>query len=124
MKPMPLVIVRWIARLSSVASLAMLALFLTDSPQGLLHLSEREAALFVFFPAGVAVGMILGWWRELPGGLVTLGSLAMFYVVHFAQVQHVPAGSWFAIFASPGLAFLLAGLMRQNSAKNARLAGM
>lgn len=111
--PAPLLVVRWLARIASVASLAMLALFATsggNSP------TLGELLLIAFFPVGVAIGMIVAWWREVLGGGITLGSLAVFYLILLIQSGHVPTTAWFGIFASPGVLFLLCGVLASRRA--------
>jgi hypothetical protein len=46
-----------------------------------LRITAASAALFLLFPVGVVAGLAVAWWRELAGGLVTLGSLTVFYVL-------------------------------------------
>lgn len=106
--PAPLLIVRWIARIASVASLAMLALFATSGGN---FPTLGEWLLIAFFPVGVALGMILAWWREILGGGITVGSLVIFYLLMAAQSGKVPTTPWFLVFASPGIALLICGLI-------------
>ena len=67
-----------------------------------------EAVGFAFFPVGILVGMALAWRYELVGGLVTVGSLAAFYIWHLAVSGDLATGPYFLIFAFPGILFLLA----------------
>ena len=102
-------ILKWTARISSVFSLALLAMFLFGEPGAP---TPGEWVALAFFPGGVALGMIAGWSRELIGGAVAVGSLAAFYVVMFALRGQAPAGPYFALFAAPGFLFLAAGALR------------
>lgn len=105
-------IVRWVARILAVVSVGLvLALVVAESP-GPLNRGARDAVLFVFFPLGVCVGMLLGWWRELWGGVVAVASLALFYGIHFVASGRFPGGPYFLIFTVPGILFLLAWAMR------------
>lgn len=106
--PIVLRTIRWIARLASLASLAMLALFATSggqSPTGF------EWLLLACFPIGVAIGMIVAWFAEISGGLITLASLSAFHLLHALGADRPPSGPWFAIFAAPGLVLLAVGLV-------------
>lgn len=103
-------VLRWTARLTSVASIGLLLQFLFGEP-GTPTLAE--ATLMAFFPFGVMAGMVLGWWKELYGGLFTVISLAIFYVLMFVQRGQVPPGPYFALFALPGVMFLAAALARR-----------
>lgn len=107
----PLVVLRWLARVATLASLAMLALFATS---GGGWPSAFEWLLLAFFPLGVAVGMIVAWWREVLGGCITLASLVAFYVLMLVRDGHVPMTPWFAIFALPGLVLLGVGLLERS----------
>lgn len=104
----PLVVVRWIARAASVASIGLLAAFAFGEP-GVPTLSESVA--LAMFPVGVAAGMIWAWWDELRGGLVTALCLAGFYVWLFARDGKVAHGPYFVLFAAPGLVLLACGLI-------------
>ncbi|MBI5396756.1 MAG: hypothetical protein HZA91_15790 [Verrucomicrobia bacterium] len=107
-------IIRWLARLASLASLGMILAFFIGEGFDLRRLASRDWELFAFFPLGVCAGMVLAWWREGWGGCVTVVSVMAFYVVHFAVSGKLPRGPWFAIFASPGALFLLSSLLRHH----------
>ena len=97
-------VVRWTARIGSLASAALLMAFMFGGNEQPPDLSEAPG--LVFFPGGVLLGMLVGWWKELIGGLVTAGSLAAFYVWHFMDGGSWPTGPYFLLFALPGLLFL------------------
>ncbi|MSR19159.1 MAG: hypothetical protein EXS00_08395 [Phycisphaerales bacterium] len=102
---------RWTARLTSILSLgAMSAAVMGDGP-GALKLSGSEILLFAFFPLGVGAGMLLGWWRERLGGLLGVGSLGGFYILHGLLGDGFPLGSAFVTLSTPALLFLAAGTL-------------
>ena len=105
----PLVALRWLARFLAAVSVAVLLLFLFGEPFGLSNLSLAQLVAFVFFPFGLIVGLILGWFRELVGGLVAVGSVACFYLVFVIFYQEWP-GWWFLVFALPGFLYVSYGL--------------
>jgi hypothetical protein len=105
--PLPLRVVRWIARLASLASLAMLTLFATSGGE---KPSAFEWLLLACFPFGVALGMIVAWFREILGGSITLASLVAFHLAIAFAGDRPPAGPWFLVFASPGLVLLGVGI--------------
>lgn len=109
----PALVLRWTARLTSLVSIGLLLAFLGPGEKGTPTLPQ--AALMVFFPFGVMAGMILGWWKELQGGLLTIGSLAAFYVLIAVQRGQMPLTPAFALFALPGVLFLGAALARRSS---------
>ncbi|MGI5836351.1 MAG: DUF7670 domain-containing protein [Chloroflexota bacterium] len=106
-------VLRWLARILSLASLGMLLLFVLGEGSWPLRLTPSEFVQFVFFPIGVAIGMVLGWRRELLGGVVAVFSLAMFYLSHFGVTGKIPSGPWFLIFTLPGILFFALGLWKQ-----------
>lgn len=98
---------RWIARIGGVASTLMLLAFAFGGNEH-LRLNATEAVAFLFFPLGIIAGFGLAWRRELLGGLLTIGSLAMFYLWIFVSSGRIPTGPYFLLFATPGLFHLLA----------------
>jgi len=96
--------VRWIARAWGIASLVLIAAFIAGERSLPGTLSEWLG--FAFFPVGILAGMIVAWWREGPGGSITVGSLVAFYSVHFATSGVFPRGPAWVAFAAPGFLFL------------------
>ena len=82
----------WVARIAGLASLALLSSFLVGEGLPLSKLTAREALLFLCFPLGVMLGLAWGWRQPTVGGLIALGSLAVFYALHFVTTGRVPAG--------------------------------
>jgi len=107
-------VLRWLARILSLASLGMLLLFVLGDGSLLLKLTPSELVQFVFFPIGVAIGLVLGWRSELFGGIVAISSLAMFYLSHLGVTGKLPGGPWFLIFTLPGILFFCLGLWRET----------
>ena len=101
-------VARWCARLASLASLAMLVLFATS---GGAKPSAFEWLLLACFPIGVAIGMIVAWFREILGGSITLASLLAFHAILLLAGDRPPAGPWFLVFAAPGIVLLGVGLV-------------
>jgi hypothetical protein len=64
--------------------------------------TANEAVGLLLFPIGVVVGFGIAWWREGVGGLVTVGSLALFYLWMLGRDGRLPAGPYFLLFAAPG----------------------
>lgn len=107
-------VLRWVARLTSLGTVGIILAFAFGeggAPRPL------EWLMLAFFPIGLVVGLLLGWWRELLGGAVAVGSLAMFYVVMIVLGKSVPTTPYFAILGAPGALFLVAGLWRRLGAK-------
>ncbi len=114
-------ILRWLARLGSLVSVALLLLFLVGEELHPSQLALAEVVGLLFFPIGVMVGMLLGWRWETLGGAVTVLSLLAFYKVMYAASGRFPEGIWFALFALPGLLFLYCGLCNHQPTPKIRL---
>ncbi|MEZ6059890.1 MAG: hypothetical protein R3C19_05970 [Planctomycetaceae bacterium] len=112
---------RWIARLWSVASLLLLAaMVLGEGDPGAARLSPGEVIGLVFFPAGIVVGLLLGFRKERLGGLICLASLAGFYVWHISTSGILPRGPYFALFAAPGALFLACSMLNTTRLHGSR----
>ena len=116
-QPRPLVILHWIARITSLASLGVLLLFLIGESSGRPpHLTPAELFGLLFFPLGISLGMIVGWWRERLGGWIAIASLFGFYVLfQRLMIGRWPRGPWFFIFAAPGILFWFYGLLAKKT---------
>ena len=104
------IILRWSARILSIIVVGILLVFAFGEGLNLSHFSARELLLFVFFPLGYCVGMVVAWWREGLGGGITVGSLAAFYLVDRLLSSSFPRGFAFVALALPGFLFLLCRL--------------
>jgi hypothetical protein len=100
-------VIRWTARAWSAASIGLILAFLVGEGFHPAQIKAREWVGLVFFPVGIAVGMILAWWKEGLGGAITVASLAAFYLIPLATAGALPEGWAFLVFAMPGFLFLL-----------------
>jgi len=103
-------VLRWSARILSVISIGLVILFVFGEGLNLFRLTLRELVLFLFFPLGVCLGMIVAWRWEGLGGGITVGSLAAFYLVHRLFSPGFPRGFGLIAMALPGFLFLLCWL--------------
>jgi hypothetical protein len=102
---------RWTARIWSAVSVVLLIGFIIGEG---LHPSKPSDAVGLFlFPFGISAGMILAWWREGLGGVITVGSLVAFYLLHLATAGALPAGWAWIAFAAPGFLFILSACMNR-----------
>jgi hypothetical protein len=95
-------VLKWTARISSLASMALLAAFATSG--GSMPTATEIVALG-FFPVGVVIGFVVAWWREGLGGAITMVSLALFYLWMWFNARPLH-GPYFFLFSAPGLLFL------------------
>jgi len=120
-KTMATSVVKWTARLWSLASLGFLAMFMIgEGFNPVATLTSRQWAWFVCFPFGMTLGLLLGWWREITGGAIAVGGLLGFYVLEMVFAGRPPGGPWFALVAAPGFLFLLSGLLSRGAPSSAR----
>lgn len=110
--PVSLLVLRWTARLLSLLALGVFVMFAIGEGLNLAHFSAFELVLFVFFPFGVCLGMVLAWRWEGLGGAITIASLAAFYLL--AR----PRGYAFLVLAVPGFLFLLCWLWARLTTKH------
>lgn len=119
MKPLtamkPATVVRWIARIGSVAGFLFVGLFVIGN--GGFPITVQT----LLFPVGVVAGLAVAWKYEATGAVIALGSLAGFYALEVATAGRLPRGPYLALVASPALLFLGAWLMELGAARRRSL---
>jgi hypothetical protein len=106
---------RWLARLTSLISIGILGLFLFGEPFNPAQITPREWVGLAFFPTGVAIGMIIAWWKEGLGATVSLASLLGFYTIFGWLLGSRVKGPWFIVFVLPAFLFLIAWLLSRRN---------
>ncbi len=112
-------VLRWIARIWGILSIAFILvmfignIFLETDPY---QFQSEELLAFAFFPVGVLAGVLLGFWQEMRGGIIALGSLIIFYIVELISSGTIAKGPWFLLVAAPGLFFIAAALASREKA--------
>jgi hypothetical protein len=106
---------RWLARLTSLASIGMLALFLFGEQFPVGRITAREWIGLAFFPAGVAIGMIIAWRKEGLGAAISIASLLGFYTIFGWLLGSRVSGPWFIVFVSPAFLFLIAWFISRRN---------
>ena len=108
----------------SIVSIAVILTFFISDVSTFGRVAPNEWVGLFFFPIGVIAGMLLGWWREVLGGGVTVLSLLGFYLIYGWLLNgQIWLGASFIIFALPGILFLISGLafrrfVRRNEPEN------
>lgn len=105
---------RWIARVWGIATTLLVLAFILGGRES-MRLTATEAVGFLCFPVGVIAGFAVAWRRELLGGLLTIGSLALFYLWIFARDGRLPIGPYFLLFAAPGFLHVAGALIARDS---------
>ncbi len=110
---------RWTARIWSVASLLFLFLiFAGQAGSGNRPLELHEWVGLTLFPGGVCIGLMIAFFRERPGGVVTISSLAGFYIWHYVVGGDLPGGPVFVLLAAPGALWLACVHLAASDAKD------
>lgn len=107
-----LFVIRWAARLLGLMVLFLLFLFYMSEGGPTSDVTWHELVGLIFFPVGLGLGFIVGWKHELAGGLISVLSVAGFYVIYGLLLSgSIRQGWWFLVFALPGFLYLLYGLL-------------
>src|SRR5262245_17722279 len=107
-----ILVIRWFARITSIFSLSLLALFLMGGER--FNPAARELVGLALFPFGVGLGLIIAWWKEGVGAAISLLSLLGFYTIFGWFMGSNVKGPWFVIFASPAFLFLIAWFLSRT----------
>ncbi|MCK5785827.1 MAG: hypothetical protein KAH54_04610 [Candidatus Sabulitectum sp.] len=107
-------IIRWTARITSAITALLILMFFVgegfhDRYQFLFHLPLKDSLMMITFFI-LWLGLIIGWKRELTGGLLTVTGLGVFYLIDYLFSGSFPRGPYFLVFASPGFFFLYCGV--------------
>lgn len=109
-------LIRVVARGASIVCLAIILLFFLGEDFALGTLSVEEWIGFAFFPVGVLVGLVLAWREEAIGGVITLASVAGFYLVYGWVLNSTFRMGWaFVPFLLPGILFVIYGYVRAHT---------
>jgi hypothetical protein len=109
-------LLRAVARGASIVCLAIILLFFLGEDFALGTLSVEEWIGFAFFPVGVLIGLVLAWREELIGGVITLASVAGFYLVYGWVLNSTLRMGWaFLPFLLPGILFVIYGYARTHT---------
>ena len=124
-KKSPVTIIRKVAKVWSILSIGFLLVMLVGhllSPEETKALPTLvEAIAMLFFPTGVLAGMAISWKWEKIGGIITIVSLLIFYMLII-----IPRGAFRAILttlllAVPGFLFLFCSLLSRNLKKTKKI---
>jgi hypothetical protein len=110
-----LFLLRWSARLLSAFTIGFILLFMFGEEANWSAVTMRDMVGLIFFPIGLMLGLVLAWRRELAGGLVAVGSMALFFLVYGLVINRaVFMGWWFLILSVPAVLFLAYGIARHE----------
>jgi hypothetical protein len=116
---LPLAVVEMLARVGSIASITLLVMLFWNDILHPSDISLTEWTGLLFFPLGVVTGMVVAWWKEGAGSVITVASLVGLYLVYGYLLRNHVGGWVFIVFASPGFLFLLHWLLRNFNREHA-----
>lgn len=108
--PLLVRILRWLGRVGSVVSIGVLIYFAASVGKWPASAGWTGLAFLPIFAAG---GMVIGWWHELAGGSVALGSLCAFHAL-LLMFRGTIGGPGFLAFVLPGLLMFVTGLLMKR----------
>ena len=112
--PRSIALLRWIARVWSIASLGLILAFFIGEGFSPAQVSVKEWLGLLFFPVGVVAGMVVAWRHEGWGGGIATASLLAFYGVYGYLLNGAfPRGWAFAAIGAPGVLFLVTWLVER-----------
>ena len=108
-------VLRWTARIGSLATLSLVLLAAGSQLSGNADPPRfHEWIGLGLFPAGVCAGLVVAFFRERQGGLISIASLVGFYLWHLTVSGTLPTGPYFAILTSPALLWLLSAQLSES----------
>lgn len=106
---------RWAARLAGLASCAGMAALAYSQRMNPAQMAGDDLLLFLFFPAAVGLGLVLGWRWELAGGALAVAGWLAFQLAHGFVVGTICKDWEVNVLSAAGLLFLLSGLLRAKT---------
>lgn len=94
------------AKIFTLFCIPVLILFFVAGGYDLSHLDVKEILLSICFPFGIGIGMVIAWFNEKTGSLITVISFFGFYLIHLGFSGTFPKGPYFFLFSFPGFIFL------------------
>jgi hypothetical protein len=114
--------VRWLARIWSILSIALVLVFVVGEVAGGGHGPKPTAQEWLgiaLWPIGVGIGLVLAWRREALGGAIAVACLVAFYAWNLFLSGHLPRGPIFSVVAAPGALFLMTALLSHRTTMKA-----
>jgi hypothetical protein len=110
--------VRWIARAAAALLIGFLALFMVGNG-GLPNVLTQPGPVQLesLGLVTIVVGAVLGWWREIVGGALSLVGFVLFCAVELAVNGSLPGGA-IPLFCIPGIALIVSGLLNRDPTRS------
>ena len=98
-------VARWIARLSSLAGVVILVLYVWLARLNPAELPRIELIIFLFMPVGIGLGYLISWGWEGTGPIISLVCLIGYYVSYYLTAHTIFLD--FLFLAIPPVLFLI-----------------
>jgi hypothetical protein len=108
----------WAARITAAVAALIILTFMVgggfrNALSLVLDLSTGETLMMISFLVFWS-GLIIGWKREMAGGLTCLFSIAVLYMVDYLFTGSFPRGPYFPILTIPGFLYLYVGIRKRS----------
>lgn len=98
------VAIRWTARIWTIMTIAVVVLL--SLGEGVHPTGLAETVGLLLYPVGICLGLVLAWWKEGVGGMITVASLLAFYILYATTTGRLPQGWAWLLLALPGFLFV------------------
>lgn len=103
---------RWTTRILSLATISLLFLFFIGEGVDVNNVGPKEWLGLLFFPLGLAIGLLMSWKNEGLGAVVSISSLLAFHLIYGLLLYGKIWQGWaFIIFAIPSFLFFIYWLL-------------
>lgn len=107
-------VLRWVARLSALALLAMvIAFYINVGPATPFKGPPQQTMQMTAFLL-TTLGLAVGWLWDGAGALLVLGGMIVFYALEYSTSHTWPRGA-FPYFWIPGLFWLISAIMSERT---------
>ena len=105
---------RWLARICSLIGMFFLVGFFNT--ETMMNLDLKGWCLSILFPCVLLSSYILSWMYDRTGAIISVGVIALYYLLQFFFYRSFPEGSAFFLFTIPPVLFIIAR-WKENSSK-------
>lgn len=110
-------ILKWVARVFSVASVFFIFLFIISHLAYSYEFNFKYFIFYIFLPLSVVSGLLIGLKNELLGSIISIFALFTFYLLYYFVEKSIPEGLAFLILTSPALLYLISWIIDARKIK-------
>ena len=102
-----LIFLRWCNRIiASILAILIILFVFGEGFPNFATVDARTALLFVCFIA-IIIGLILGWFKEMSGGIILISGFVSFELIQYSATGNFATNALFAIFPLIGIIFII-----------------